>query len=91
VLKIIVNDERTWRRHHEELAEVAKIWAAVDAVEAVVGGRNNMSVRVNVWAHKRARIGGTVLTAYALTLISIIKANHNKILLALSSTNSTVS
>ena len=34
------------------------------------------------WVHKRARIGGTVLTAYALTLLLIIKADHNKILLA---------
>ena len=32
----------------------------------------------NEWAHKRARIGERVLTAYALTLQLIIKANHNK-------------
>jgi hypothetical protein len=37
---------------------------------------------VDEWARKRVRIGGTVLTAYAFTLLSIIKANHNKILLA---------
>jgi hypothetical protein len=31
---------------------------------------------------KGARIGGTVLIAYVLTLLIIVNANHNKILLA---------
>jgi hypothetical protein len=47
--------------------------------------RNQQAERVqrcwwtnNEWAHKRARIGERVLTAYALTLQLMNKANHNK-------------